>query len=220
MARRKRTPQQTENIQEYRRLRRNILARMRYREKQGFKVDYTTKPPILERATKRDIEKLSRYKVGLNKYGEVIADKPRSKAFVRKDFKGVTPSSSYVKNDSTNVGYKKEKEVGLDYIGMIWGKLSVLLEKSNNISYDDIGHEVNDVVLNDLMDAYGRLYRECCDIMNENEMRRTEEQCNNYFKSRWAEISDLFAKICDFTPSNDQQLMEVGGQLKDILLVP
>ena len=220
MAKRKRTQRQTENIIEYRRLRRNILARMRYREKQGFKVDYTTKPPVLERATKRDIEKLPKYKVGLNKYGEVIADKPRSKAMIQTSFKGVTPSYKYNTTTEKDTASIKVKEINMDYIGMIWGQLSVLLEKSNNISYDDIGHEVNDVVLNELMDAYGRLYRECCDIMNENEANHTEEQLNAYYKSRWADISRQFALIVDNTPSNDEQLNSVGDQLKELLRMP
>ena len=42
---------------------------MRYREKQGFKVDYTTKPEIKSSATKRDVERLSKYKIGINRSG-------------------------------------------------------------------------------------------------------------------------------------------------------
>ena len=127
---------------------------MRYREKQGFKVDYTTKPEIKSSATKRDVERLSKYKIGINSVGSVIADKPRSKAFIATNFKGVTPSYLYNTTTQEDTHASKLNETGLDYVGMVWGKIEELHEKASTITYDDIGHEVNDIVLVGLMDAY------------------------------------------------------------------
>ena len=220
MARKKRANLPSANTLEYRRLRKNILARMRYREKQGFKVDYTTKPEIKSSATKRDVERLMKMTVGLNKYGEVIVDKPRSKAFERTDFRGITPSAKYNQTTEPDTMHRRQKQLDVDYEGMIWGMTSVLRDKSMLVTYEDIGHQVNDMVLNALMNAYGEVYREVCDVLNENEQKYTEEKRNEYYKSRWEDISSEFAKIIEFTPSNDTQVREVGKNIVWVLQMP
>lgn len=220
MARKKRTAPPTLNQIEYRRLRRNILARMRYREKQGFKVDYTTKPEIKASPTKKDIERLQRYKIGINKYGEVIADRPRSKAFVKKDFKGVTPSQLYLQNNKPEPQQTKIKYVDIDYIGMVWSQIGELQRKSQTLTYEEIGHPVSDVYLIQLMEAYQRIYMDLVGVMNDNEYLHTEEEMNAYFKSRWNEISSTFAEIVEDTPSRAEVVMRVGGQIRELIELP
>ena len=219
MARKKRTSPPTENQLEYRRLRRNILARMKYREKQGFKVDYTTKPEIKARPTKRDIERLQKYKVGLNKYGEVIADRPRSKAFERTDFKGVTPSKLYLQNTQTAPQQTNIKYIDLDYEGMIWSQIGEVKRKSYSVTYEEIGHYVNDFFLSSICEAYSQVYGDLCDVMADNEERYNEDERNAYFKSRWSDISKAFADIVEHTPSRPEVIMRVGGQIRELLQI-
>lgn len=218
----KRSNPPSANLAEYRRLRRNLYNRLYYRKKQDFKVNFTTLPKIPKNPTKKDIEKLSKYKIGFNSLGEVIADKPRSKAFVRTDFKGVTPSQLYNQTTAPDTSNNSVKEVGLDYFGMIWSMVDQLHEKANTITYEDIGHEVNDVVLMGLMNAYDQLYRECCDILNENEIKYSEQALNDYYKQPdvWSAISNQFASLIEYTPSNDTQVQEKGNGLKILLKMP
>lgn len=217
MARKKRTSLPSANVQEYRRLRKNIIARMKYREKQGFKVDYTTKPQINRNPTKKDIERLQKYKVGLNKYGEVIADRPRSKAFERKDFKGATPSQLYTRNTVEYIPQGETITVNQDEEGIIEEKLKIVKRKSQWINYEEIGHYVNDVYLENLYEAYAQVYDMCYEALDSNSTRYPLEYRNAYYKSRWTEISQHFADIVENTPSQSDVVLRIGTKLADAI---
>lgn len=217
MARKKRVTQ-SPNYKEYMRLRRNIIAQMKYREQQDYKVDYTTKPQIIQRPTKRDIENLKNYKIGLNKYGEVIADKPRSKALVQTSFKGITPSTLYNTSNTPDTHYYTEKQIDDDWETLIWEKIYTV--RSFYLSLDVgklYGHDIGNDLLQALMDAYGQIYNDLYSTMVDNENKYSEEERNNYFKSRWSEISSEFAKLLEHPPSDDTKVIELGNKIVDIL---
>lgn len=217
MARKKRTTT-SPNYKEYMRLRRNIIARMKYREKQGFKVDYTTKPQIMQRPTKRDIERLGKYKVGMNKYGEVIADKPRSKAIERTNFRGVTPSSVYNQTTTPDTTHYTVQQVDVDWEGMIWAKINTLRNYYFDLPVGELfGHDIGGDLLIAIMDAYGQIYSDLCDAMYDNEQEFTLYERNEYYKRRWDEISSEFAKLVETPPSDDDKIREIGERLVDII---
>lgn len=231
MARKKRTSPPSEATLEYRRLRRNIIARMKYREKQGFKVDYTTKPEIKSSATKRDVEKLTKYKVGLNQWGEVIADKPRSKAFVRKDFKGVTPSDIYIQNTEADNHSYTERQSSDDEELIVDSKVEVLKRKSQEITYEDMsGWHLSTVavsntpllgaMIEDLENAYATVFELCLEALESNYSRYPREYRNNYYASRWAELAECFAVICDNTPSKSSVVLSFGNRMAKVIEMP
>lgn len=220
MARAKRTKIQSTNKTEYDRLRRNIMARLRYREKQGFKVDYTTKPPLNKRPTKRDIEKLSKYTVGLNKYGEVIADKPRSKAIVQTSFKGMIPSKKYTANSNPIPSLNNVKEIELDYVGMVWGACMDLYHRGNNLTFYDLGHFVNDKKLLALSTAWKDGYKQLNRTIDEQIDKHGEEKVNAYYKERFDEISTAISSLLQMVLSEEDEIVVEVNTIDSMLIVP
>ena len=220
MARSKRTRIPSPNKKEYDRLRRNIIARMRYREKQDFKVDYTTKPKLIDKPTKRDIERLKNYKVGLNEFGEVVAVKPRSKAYVSTNFKGVTPSQLYTQNTSEDYYPHRELEVDLDYIGMIYGVISDIQRRGNAISYDEIGHGVSDNRLLEIMTAWRWGYEEIDKTIDEQIEKHGSWKVNAYYKERFEDISIAVSKMLELYLSDPEEIKFECTKIAMLLVVP
>lgn len=219
---RKKTARQTANQQEYNRLRRNLLARMRYREKQGFKVDYTTKPPTNKAPTKKDIEKLGKYQVGINKYGEVIAQRPtRQATTINTDFKTALKSQQFTKND---IDYfptpQRQKEIELDYVGMIFGALQDIHEKAQSISYEDYDHFIGEQKILEIMTVYEDIFESLCDVVDNEISKHGEAKVNAYYKDRFTEISLEIAEFTKAVLSDDDKILSWGNTIKDILIVP
>lgn len=220
---RKRTVRQSENLAEYRRLRKNLIAKMRYREKQGFKVDYTTKPKILKTATKKDIENLRNYKVGLNKYGEVIADKPRSKAFETTEFKGIIPSAKYLQNNAQDMGSKTVIQSDLDWLGMVWSKVSEIEEALNNkvTSSSEFDYYSSDERLEAIMSSYENVIGDIYYTLDEQEQKHPREKINNFYRESWERISSKVAKFIEnMMDSDPDRITTEGNQIINDLIVP
>ena len=221
MARRRRTARQTQNITEYRRLRRNIIARLRYREKQGFKVDYTTAPKSLENATMRDIERLSKAQVKKNRYGEVVVTTQGRATRQYTDIKkeDVISAKEILKEYGQEDGWRDDSisnrpsapvETDLDYIGMIYGQLEGLLELANRFIYDEA------LNTNWLAEAKSEnleaLFNSLDELVESEKNRVGEDRLNAYYKTRLDEISSEMNKFLEWViPLSEPEKIQTVG---------
>jgi hypothetical protein len=217
MAKKRRTTQSA-NKKEFNRIRRNILQRMRYREKQGFKVDYSTKPANVKNPTKRDIEKLKKYDVGLNQFGEVVSTRSRrgvrtTKAITKED---VVQAKEFIQNDSdyvsreTSVGQKRTSNID-DIKANIRG-----IAKTRGSSEF---YEYNDVAYADSMSSVFNLVADLLLMRIDKEIAiHGEEAVDEYYGQRMSEISNALADMGD--SYYEDEVMSMGADLEQLLIVP
>ena len=217
----KRTRLQSQNKQEYDRVRRNILARMRYREKQGFKVDYTTRPQTLAKPTKRDIERLKKMQVGINKSGDIQVFSPKQKAHYGKiDIRKINPSNLYIKNEPQYTGSQRPMlETSYDYIDLIISKLEGIKHKSQNLDYEDFSHPMRGHTVIEIASAYMNAYEECIQAIEDSIDRVGSERVNEYYKSEETTIASYIAEFVAVALSTKEQVESCGSQIRDKLIV-
>ena len=230
MARKRRTARQSENIREYRRLRRNLMARLRYREKQGFKVDYTTLPKSLENATKSDIEKISKAQVKKNRYGEIVITTQKRASMQYQDIsrQDVISQKQLLKElnqegaDTITTSSEPPVATDLDYINMVVRKLNLLKQRA-------------EAYMNEFDPEYGMLwnaeqwynawmgvYENLINIVDVEYMRVDYENLDAYYKLRYEDISTCISNFLNSKFSTPDEVTESDEhkQLEFILIYP
>ena len=213
---RKRTARQTENLEAYRRLRRNLLARMRYRKKQGFKVNFSTVPKSLTRVTKKDIERLQKSDLKINRHGEVVVTTKNGKSvktITREDLHKVRQEPKYNESDI--------HDINEDYISLISRKLEDVRRKGEMALYQDIniGHGMQEWKYEAISQAYIGIYEACLKAIDESVERVGEDRANNYYRNRFNEISIGIADFLGQVLSDEGYISEEGQSLVDMLIV-
>lgn len=212
------TATQSENKKEFNRIRRNLLARMKYRQKQGFKVSYETAPSNIKKPTKADIEKLKKYDVKLNKYGEVVASRPTRKArevrsIERQD---VVEAKQFIQNEADYVS--RETSTGTkdtSNIDDIRANIRGIASTRGATEY----YVNNDVAYADSMSAVFQLVADLLLMRIDLEIEQHgEEKVNKYYGTRMGEISEALADLGD--SYYEDEVMETGGDLEQLLIVP
>lgn len=225
MGRKKRTAVQSVNKKEFDRLRKNILAKMRYREKQGFKVDYATRPKAMSNPTKRDIQRLAKTEVGLNIYGEIQAIRPTRGVRVTQPTREQVRTSKQIlaeRNNGDNrtpeyYNRRSNVEVSLDYVGMIYGALTVIRDKSQQYSTGEIGGSWR---ADEYAAAWMAIFDTGCETVDEQVARYGEDVVNIYYGSRFEEISRAINDIITWWDSDPEELAIQGmSAVKKLLIV-
>lgn len=225
MARSKRSRPLTPNEKEYRRIRSNILARMRYREKQGFKVDYTTRPVLKDKVTKRDIEALKKINVGLNRHGEIVAQKPTRKTNVtmptkeelnqaRIERQKMMESQQGKQYDNFVKRKTEPKQLDIDYIGMVYSQLGKLRDRAQMVTTDEI-FVFNAVLMADLLnDTMETMF----ELVDQEVARVGEARANEYYKQRLEDITLCISHMCQMIYPDEVQ-ETADSILRDLLIV-
>lgn len=228
MARKRRTARQSANITEYRRLRRNLMSRLRYREKQGFKVDYTTLPKSLENATARDIQKLSKATVKKNRYGEVVVTTQgrATRQYTPISKEDVLSAKEILKKYGQDEGREDENkptqrsepvDIGVDYVGMLYSVLTEISDRAQQ--YQDDPANSTHYLAEQFYYAYSGLYENLFELLETEYDRVGEERLNRYYSSRWAEISEAVSGFLELRLSDPDQVIPVGESMIKYLLI-
>lgn len=219
MARKKRTAVQSANKKEFDRLRKNILARMKYREKQGFTVDYTTRPKSLINPTKRDIERLKKTQVGISKTGKIEAVRPRKGVQVAQPTREQVKTSKEILAERQNEPLPQRAEnvdTGLDYVGMVYGMLQQLHEHAQ-IILDNDGK-----MAEEFYNAFEDIFEKAIGFLDEQVAKHGEERVNEYFRNpiNFSNVSTVIAGVIHEYDSQAERKKQNGiSALEDVLTV-
>lgn len=209
----KRTRRQSENKKEYNRIRRNLLAKLRYRKKQGFKVDYTTIPKNVERPTKSDITKLSKASVKLDSHGNVVVSHSTRQANV----KPIESLDVELARKSKRLDYETGEIIdysGKDYISLIITSLQQIHRKAQEIYDENFGHYMQFEQYEDISSAYEKVFENCMEIIQNNIDKYGEDKVNEYYKVNYHEISFSIAILVEHPPSDADEVFDGGEEIE------
>lgn len=208
----KRRTQHSEVEKEYRRLRKNMIARLRYREKQGFKVDYTTKPRLKQRVTQADIERLQESKLQINKRGEVVINPPKKQTRTMRDITRADVSTAKQELERFNQPPQsthpksQPEDVDMDYVGMVYGVISDLFDRAQAFQDEYQPEYSASWNAEEFYNAWVGVYELLIETVEDEIMRVGEERLNAYYKTALVEISTEVSQLLQGTYSDPDQV--------------
>lgn len=211
MAKKRRT-QYSEVEKEYRRLRKNMIARLRYREKQGFKVDYTTKPKLKQKVTQADIERLQESKLQINKRGEVVINPPKKQTRTMRDITSADVSTAkqelerYNQSPQSTQPKPQPEDIDLDYVGMVYGVLSDLFDRAQAFQDEYQPEYSASWNAEEFYNAWVGVYELLIETVEDEITRVGEERLNTYYKTALVEISTEVSQLLQGTYSDPDQV--------------
>ena len=214
--------------QEYRRLRRNLLARIRYREKQGFKVDYTSKPKLKQRITRADVERLKESKLQINRYGEVVINPPRKQTRTMRDITRQDVSTAkdelrrYNQPPQAPRSDEEVVDTDLDYVGMVQGVLSDIKDKAEAYMDEYQPQYSMHWQAEEFYNAWIGCFELLIEVVDDELDRVGEARLNAYYRTKMSDIAEEVSQFVNGDYSEPDQVSNSSSmsQLEYLLKCP